>query len=262
MKYILTIFLIIFSTLTNAAPKSELWADWNVSNEDNKKIISHIEWQNFLTNNLKQEGENVYVNYKYLKSDSKKKLSNYISFLSGIDPRLYNKKEQYAYWVNLYNALTVNLIIENYPVDSIKDIGGFFSFGPWNKKIIKIAGNDISLNDIEHRILRPIWNDPRTHYAVNCASIGCPNLQNKAFTGENTEEILEKAAKEFINSEKGVEINNGVKLSLIYKWFKEDFGNTDIKILNHLNKYRNKDSKIKSLKNAKYDYDWSLNEKK
>ncbi|MCV5656507.1 DUF547 domain-containing protein, partial [Escherichia coli] len=83
---------------------------------------------------------------------------------------------------------------------SITKLGGLFSFGPWDQDVIIINGKSLTLNDIEHRILRPIWQDPRTHYAVNCASLGCPNLQTQAFTAENTQALLESAAKTFINS--------------------------------------------------------------
>ena len=125
--------------------------------------------------------------------------------------------------------------------------------------MIKVAGKDLSLNDIEHRILRPIWNDPRTHYAVNCASLRCPNLQSQAFTAENTEQLLELAAKQFINSDKGVLVKgNNVQLSSIYDWFITDFG-TQQQLVNHINKYRSEP--ITSVKGADYEYDWDLNGK-
>ncbi len=121
-----------------------------------------------------------------------------------------------------------------------------------------VNGKDLTLNDIEHRILRPIWNDPRTHYAVNCASLGCPNLQPHAFTAENTQALLDSAAKTFINSSKGVSIQgNTAQLSSIYDWFATDFGG-EKQIFKHIAKYapqyKNFSGKVK------YEYDWTLNQ--
>ncbi|MFA0674509.1 DUF547 domain-containing protein, partial [Vibrio sp. 10N.222.51.A6] len=114
------------------------------------------------------------------------------------------------------------------------------------------------LNDIEHRILRPIWQDPRTHYAVNCASLGCPNLQPEAFTSDNTAALLEQAASDFVNSDKGVLIeNNKLQLSSIYDWFAVDFG-TEKQLIQHLDQYRTKP--VTNTNKISYDYDWSLNQ--
>lgn len=124
---------------------------------------------------------------------------------------------------------------------------------------VVVNGKALTLNDIEHRILRPIWQDPRTHYAVNCASLGCPNLQSQAFTADNTEMLLEQAATEFVNSDKGVLIqnNNKLQLSSIYEWFVVDFG-TEKQLIQHLDQYRTKP--VTNTKNISYDYDWSLNQ--
>jgi hypothetical protein len=174
--------------------------------------------------------------------------------------------EQLVFWINLYNALTVKVILEHYPVESIRNIDispGFFSNGPWGKKFIKIENVKISLNDIEHRILRPIWKDPRIHYAVNCASIGCPNLQKFAFTAENVENLLTKAAKEYINHPRGVKVDDGeLTVSSIYIWFSSDFGSSDIEILSHLKQYASPGLRIQLEdfnKISSHDYDWTLN---
>ncbi len=134
-------------------------------------------------------------------------MKNYLQSLQGISISGYNRKEQQAYWINLYNALTVDLIISRFPVASIRDINispGLLARGPWGAKLFTVEGEKLSLDDIEHRILRPIWKDERIHYGVNCASLGCPNLQPAAYTGENTEALLDKGAKEFINHARGV----------------------------------------------------------
>ncbi|WP_413285262.1 DUF547 domain-containing protein [Vibrio sp. MA40-2] len=260
MNYFLLIASLLFSTFSFAAPKAELWDYWNQSDPQNQQTISHQNWQQFLDQYVIERGTNTLVSYANVSSADQKNLQNYISTMAQLDPRTYNKAQQYAYWVNLYNAITVNLILENYPTSSITKLGGLFSFGPWENEVVTIAGKDLTLNDIEHRILRPIWQDARTHYAVNCASLGCPNLQNTAFSADNTEMLLEKAAKEFINSDKGVLVGNNannVTLSSIYEWFLVDFSGKE-GLEQHLKHYRS-DLSV-NLNDVKYEYDWSLNQ--
>lgn len=257
MVRIVTLLLTLVSFHLFAAPKSELWPFWQNAVQSNQATISHQPWQNFLDSYLVTSGDNTLVKYSDVSTRDKQQLDQYILSLAAIDPRDYSLDEQYAYWVNLYNAITVQLIIDAYPIKSITKLGGLFSFGPWDDEVIQVAGKPLSLNDIEHRILRPIWNEPRTHYAVNCASLGCPNLQSQAFTAENTEQLLEKAAKEFINSDKGVLVTgNSLQLSSIYDWFIADFG-TPQQLVDHINHYRSEP--ITSVKDADYEYDWDLN---
>ncbi len=259
MARLLTLFITLLSLQAFAAPKSELWPFWNQANPNSTDPISHQAWQSFLDSYLVQEGDYTLVKYGSVSSADKQALKNYISGLAQLDPRTYSQAEQYAYWVNLYNAITVDLILDAYPIKSITKLGGLFSFGPWGDEVISIAGKELTLNDIEHRILRPIWQDPRTHYAVNCASLGCPNLQAQAFTADNTEDLLEQAAKDFVNSDKGVLAkSNQIQLSSIYDWFIADFG-TEQQLLEHINKYRAQP--VNSLNKVKYEYDWSLNSK-
>jgi hypothetical protein len=255
----LTTSLLLFSFTAFSAPKSELWAYWNSSNEANLQNVSHQSWQAFLDKYLVVEGDNTLVRYVRVSPNDKQQLKSYLSELAAIDPRTLNKAEQYAYWVNLYNAITVDLILDNYPVKSITKLGGLFSFGPWGDDVITITGQTLTLNDIEHRILRPIWNDPRTHYAVNCASLGCPNLQPQAFTSSNTEALLEQAASTFINSNKGVKIKGDkATLSSIYDWFAEDF-KAQGGVIAHMAKYSPKLTGFAG--KIDYDYDWALNKK-
>ncbi|WP_425666092.1 DUF547 domain-containing protein [Vibrio tubiashii] len=259
MMRIITLLLTLISFHSLAAPKSELWSFWQQSNQSNTTAISHQDWQSFLDSYLVKDGDNTLVKYGHVSPQDKQKLNQYIATLAAIDPREYSSNEQYAYWVNLYNAITVNLILDDYPVKSITKLGGLFSFGPWGDEVVTIAGKKLTLNDIEHRILRPIWNDPRTHYAVNCASLGCPNLQTQAFTADNTKQLLEQAAKEFINSDKGVlQLKGKTQLSSIYDWFAEDFGNKQ-ELIQHLAKYRPELTNLNG--KFSYEYDWDLNDK-
>lgn len=260
MKNLLLIISLLFSSLAFSAPKSELWSYWDQSNESNSGTISHATWQQFLDNYIVIDGQNHLIRYQTVSSNDRSQLKQYIEQLANTDPRQFSQAEQYAYWVNLYNAITVELILDAYPVKSITKLGGLFSFGPWGDEVITINGKALTLNDIEHRILRPIWQDPRTHYAVNCASLGCPNLQTQAFTAENTEALLERAAHEFVNSDKGVLVRqNKLQLSSIYDWFIADFG-TQEQLIEHLNQYRTQP--LSNVKNIDYEYDWALNQAK
>ena len=261
--------LILFTTITQtsmAAPASKPLFFWVESNEKNTAIIDHAHWQSLLNSyliNNHPSGVNRF-DYKAVNDTDRKKLRDYLSNMQQLDPRIYNRAEQKAYWINLYNALTVDLILKNYPVGSITKLGeSFFSFGPWDDKIANIQEKNLSLNDIEHGILRPIFRDNRIHYAVNCASISCPNLAKEAYTASNTNSLLEQGAKEYINHPRGVIFEKGqLKISSIYHWYKVDFGNKDSTLINHLIKYANPDLS-KNLRqyqgDIEHDYNWGLN---
>ncbi|MCL6270967.1 DUF547 domain-containing protein [Sansalvadorimonas sp. 2012CJ34-2] len=249
-----------------AAPKAEYWAFWDKSNPASQNKINHSAWNSFLEQYVSENHNlNMFVlDYRSVSSADKQQLKSYLNTLQSIDPRNYSKNEQFAYWVNLYNALTVNLVLENYPVDTIKSIGSWFGLGPWDNEIASVAGQKLTLNDIEHRILRPIWKDSRIHYAVNCASIGCPDLFPQAWNGANVEDMLNAAAKRYIAQNKGVEFaGNELKLSSIYNWYGVDFGNRQ-QLLNHLASFSTPEQakKLKGFNgDISYRYDWNLNQK-
>ena len=159
-----------------------------------------------------------------------------------------------AYYINLYNAYTVDLILRNYPTKSIKDIDS-----PWTKEFVKVGDTEISLGGIENSVLRKM-NEPRIHFAINCASISCPKLLNEAFTANKIEEQLERVTKEFVNSDKNEISKNSVKLSSIFDWYKKDFKENGT-VIDYVNQYSN--TKINSGASVSYkEYDWNLNEAK
>jgi hypothetical protein len=174
------------------------------------------------------------------------------------------KPEQFCVWANLYNALTVQVVLGRFPVRSIRDIkSNPLALGPWKDKRITVQGARLSLDDIEHTILRKQWREPRVHYAVNCASIGCPNLGRRGWRSESLEADLTTAARAFINSPRGVTVARAgqVRVSSIYQWFKVDFGNTDAGVLAHFRQYA-APALAAQLANARIvgnDYDWSIN---
>jgi hypothetical protein len=266
-----TLFMIVFfiPLVLSAAPKSELWPYWKAHDNDNTRRIDHSPWDSFLDAYLDTSPPSGVYNLKYkaVSGADKKNLENYIDALAAVTVTKLSQAEQKAYWINLYNALTVKVIIDHYPVKSIRDIDispGLRNDGPWDAKLLTIEGKEISLNDIEHRILRPVFLDNRIHYAVNCASIGCPNLQPEAYTAENTEGLLDRGAREYISHSRGVKISkNKIVVSGIYNWFQEDFGSNESGVIEHLLLYAPPQLK-KDLKNFRgkisYRYDWSLNE--
>ncbi|MGL4561605.1 MAG: DUF547 domain-containing protein [Brevinema sp.] len=265
MKNILYLFVVLFShTLLFSAPSAVYDAYWDVYNNNNNDSINHSKWNDFLRKYTELDKTGiVLVTYSKVTSQDHQELAEYINTLSKTPILSYSKKEQRTYWINLYNALTVKLILDFYPISSIKEIyGGPLKVGPWNKKIITIENKEISLNDIEHRILRPLWKDSRVHFLVNCASKGCPNLLQQAITPQNYEQFAETAARSFISHTRGVsESNNVLVINSIFDWYSSDFGNNMSEILKYLNQYAddNTKRKLSSSNKITYEYDWSLN---
>ena len=253
----------------SAAPKADLWPRWEQQNSTSSTTIDHQQWSTFLSRYLRpgKSGINL-MSYGNVTGDDRKRLEAYVQKLQNTTISTFNRKEQFPYWVNLYNARTVLLILEHYPVESIRDITfGWFSFGPWDEKLMNVEGEQLSLNDIEHRILRPIWKDNRIHYAVNCASMGCPNLALEAYTASNSEALLEQSARDYVNHPRGVAVKGQeLQLSEIYRWYQEDFAKNEPGLLQHLKQYANPPLKarLERLEKAgeidfEYDYDWKLN---
>jgi hypothetical protein len=249
-----------------AAPASELWQKWTRHDADSSQTIDHAIWQDLTDRFVSQgkDGLNRFAYAKFEQSDMRQ-LQSYLTMLSNTAISAYNRSEQLAFWINLYNSVTIKVMLDNYPVQSIRDIkSGVFTAGPWDKQLVTVETETLTLNDIEHRILRPIWQDARIHYVVNCASISCPNLQPKAFTGANTEAMLETAAIEFINHPRAVRVeNNRLRVSSIYNWYKADFGETDSAVIDHLLRYAKPAlaSKLEGIDEIDYyiQYNWNIN---
>ena len=174
------VVLCVFGALgVHAAPEAKLWERWTAYDAASSETVDHSLWAGFLSMYVVNADDGVNkIAYGDVSDAQHAKLKRYIALLSQSSVSRLAKAEQLAFWINLYNALTVDVVLDHYPVESILDIGispGLFASGPWGKKLVAVEGEALSLDDIEHRILRPIWRDPRIHYAVNCASIGCPN---------------------------------------------------------------------------------------
>ncbi|MGB5237782.1 MAG: DUF547 domain-containing protein [Flavobacteriaceae bacterium] len=212
----------------------------------------HDQWDLLLRKHVTASGD---VNYSGLKQDIEL-LEEYLSALSANAPdENASREEKLVYYINLYNATTVKLILDHYPVKSIKDIKN-----PWDKKSIKVGAKLISLGAIEHKILRKL-DEPRIHFAINCASYSCPKLQNRAYTLDKLEAQLEEASIAFVNDPGKNRISaSGAEISKIFKWYKSDFTEKG-SLVDFINIYSN--VSVNSEVNVRYiNYDWSLNEAK
>ncbi|QFI37854.1 DUF547 domain-containing protein [Moritella marina ATCC 15381] len=266
----LSLFIMLTSSFYSVMSVAKPLSYWDKSVPSMAQDVDHSQWQQILNRYLVVAGDETAINlfnYQGVTRADKVILKQYLTQLQSINPLLHTKSQQQAYWINLYNALTVQLILDNYPVKSITKLGErFFSFGPWDDDAAKVNGKALSLNDIEHEILRPIWKDPRIHYAVNCASYGCPNLSATAFTSQNVEQQLTAGAYAYINHPRGVTVKgDDLEVSSIYKWYAEDFGDNEKALVTHLQRYANPALKQALLMfqqspgDIDYEYDWRLN---
>lgn len=240
------------------------------------KTVDHAVWDGLLKAHIKPDATGLNrFDYAGLKARGQDRLKAYITALQAVDVAKLDRPEQFAFWSNLYNAKTIDVVLDHYPVASIRNISinegllGFFKKsagfgGPWKAKILIVAGQKLSLDDIEHNILRPVFKDPRVHYAVNCASMGCPNLSDVAFTGANLEKQLDAGARAFVNHPRGIAVVDGkVTASSIYTWFQVDFGGSDAGVLAHVRKFAAPElsEKLKTVTSiGTYQYDWALND--
>ncbi|MEO1643091.1 MAG: DUF547 domain-containing protein [Pseudomonadota bacterium] len=225
----------------------------------------HTPWTEILQTYV-VEGEDGLNRFDYggLKENSadRAKLTAYIESYATLDMEALSEDEQFAAYANAYNALTIDHMVKRYPVRSIRS--GYI-VGPWKRVKMTIDGEELSLDAIEHDVMREDWDEPRVHYAVNCASIGCPNLQTRAWVAETLDADLDAAAREFVNHPRGVTIRNrgGLQVSTIYKWFREDFGGSEQGVIDHLLEYAEPGLAAQIRANAdikKHDYDWGLND--
>lgn len=212
--------------------------------------INHSDWTNFLKKHVSNEGA---VDYKSIKANDAE-LTAYLNQFVEISPKAsWSKNEILAYWINAYNAFTIKLIIDNYPTESIKNIKN-----PWDQEFIPVNKKMLSLNYIEHEILREM-NEPRIHFAIVCASASCPKLQNEAFIAEKLDQQLTTVTKEFLNDASKNNIQKDTaEISKIFKWFSKDFKENGT-LIDFLNTYSrvtiSSDAKINYM-----DYSWELND--
>ena len=267
LRFGLLICLLLVTNIAMASLHKNIWPKWASHNPQSQAVISHQEWQEFLTQCVitNEEGINL-VDYPHLTEANLVTLNHYITRMSKIHINDYNRNEQLAFWLNLYNALTVQIVADYYPVASIQEINispGLFSVGPWGANLVAIAGTQLTLDDIQNRIIRPIWNDPRAIYAINHATIGGANLSKEVFQGNIIDTQLNKVTYEYVNSLRGIQIIEGkLVASKIYHWFIDDFGGNTQDLMVHLSQYAKEPLRSQLLKSNTVDsstYNWHLN---
>ncbi len=208
----------------------------------------HQQWNALLSAHVSPGG---HVDYLALQR-KEAKLDAYLDVLAKKRPdSSWSREEGLAYWINAYNAYTIKLILNNWPVKSIRDIED-----PWDQQWIKLEGKTYSLNQIEHEVIRPTYREARIHFALVCAAVSCPPLANQAYTAQNLDDLLERRTRKFVNDEQfNVTQEAVVRVSPLFDWYKEDFG--DVK--GFINGYLRTD--IPTSKELHFlEYDWALND--
>ena len=264
---ILGLLVFLDGATGHAGPRAERWERWAAHDPDSLRHIDHAEWDAFLTNYLRIGADGVHrVAYGQVSAADRTQLGDYVARLAAIPISAYNRAEQMAYWINLYNALVVRLVVDHYPIASIRDIGSGPGApgGPWSETLVEVEGIPLSLHDIAHRILRPIWKDPRVHYALACGAVGCPNLQPEPFDAQQLDRQLSEAAMAYINDQRCIKIEGDhLALSSIYRWYRDDFGPTDRDVINHLMAYAAPGLAMRLQRFEKISddgFDWRLND--
>jgi len=260
--------LFLSSAWTRTEASNDRWQRWAEHDPFATAVIDHRAWGEFLAEHVVEGTDGINrIDYAGVTVEERRLLADYIDAMTAVQIRRYNRDEQLAYWANLYNASTVSIVIDHHPVESIRDIRispGLFSIGPWGRKIVTVDGIELSLDDIEHRIMRPTWQDPRIHYMVNCAAVGCPNLQPRPFVAHRLAETLDEIASEFVNHPRGALVVDGrLRVSSIFHWYEEDFGGSDATVIEHLRHYALPPlaARLSDIgRIAGHDYDWTLND--
>ena len=217
------IVLIGLSCASHAIAKKD-WAIWNSSDETNGAIIDHSAFDGFLKTYVVSNHPSGINRFRYgdVTPGDTKLLNKYIAKMASVDPRDYRKAEQKAYWLNLYNALTLQGLLKVYPVSAVdRDKLS-------RKRRVSVAGKNLSVADIDQRILRPIWQDYKMVFGLSCASVGCPAIHDQAFTAVNTNKLLKQYAREFINHPRGLTVSkNALRVSRIFSWYRDECGDGD-----------------------------------
>ncbi len=274
MKKIVKILMLAFLVVPIA------WADSRLADSVKPVAFDHGRWDKLLSTYVDPAngGRASVVDYQGMKNDQHA-LKQYLTALSSVSRKQFDqwsKRNQLAFLINAYNAWTVELILTAWPdLESIKDLGGFFS-SPWSKQFVALLGKTRSLDDIEHKLIRGSgrYNDPRIHFAVNCASIGCPALRAEAYVGDKLDQQLDEQTALFLadGNRNRVE-GNALRLSPIFKWYREDFekgwhgfNRLEDFLMVHAEDLGLSKSMMKKLNNGDadiefLDYDWRLNKK-
>lgn len=233
---------------------------------ESRIVVDHGPWDRFLARYLVAGEGTTLLRYGEVSADDRRGLDAWLASLALTDVAALSRPAQKAFWINLYNALTVQVVLANYPLDSITDLSsGLFHRGPWKRKLIRIAGVGLSLDDIEHGIVRTVFDDPMVHYGLNCAALSCPPLMERGFSADDVDAMLEANAIRHVNGRYAITGGSAdaVRVSGIYMWYKDDFGGSDAAVIEHLRRF-SRGATVGRLQGVRrlagQDYDWSLND--
>jgi len=261
-----TFFLFVSSA--NAAPRAKLIEFWDDSEPTSIMQVNHDDWQEILTAYIDDQhpsGVNRF-DYSAVTAGDARKIKSYIGYMQKLEPRQLNSEEAKAYWINLYNAILVDQIIDTFQSGSNRAVnrlkrGGLRSMG-LGREVAEVAMQEISLNDIEHGILRPIWKDPRIHFAISPCTLGGASIQKTAFNGENNEELLEKSRADFFGHSRSVSVGrNRIVLNSVFDWYAADFASNKQELLAYVRENVGEGTRqaIQGLSRISYEYNWDLN---
>ena len=243
------------------------WHFWEEYDSVSDRFVDHRVWGYLLSKHIRLGADGVNrVAYGDFTPEDRRHLDVYIKSLADFSYETLNRKEQYAYWLNLYNALVIKLILSRYLILSINDIkfeSNLFRSSPFNKTLVRIKGIPLSLANIRNDILSNLFVDPRLHYGLCDAAIGSPKLQSKPFTGDRVDRMLDGAALDFVNHPRGVLIKEDIiQLSGLYRRYSADFGKNRVALIRHVKGYAmyNLKAELAPEKPIFYEFDWSLND--
>lgn len=251
-------------------PDAKALKFWNDFEPDSIMQVNHDQWQGLLTKYLDDQHASGINRFDYasVSSDDRQTLKGYLDYLQLLEPRQLNEQEAKAYWLNLYNAALVDDIVDAYqsdPIDSVRELrSGAFRSWPWTRNAVEVLLQKLSLSDIEHNIIRPVFKDPRVHYALAKGSLGGGSLLKTAFNGDNNEALLIQAEKDYLSHPRGVQFGpdaSTATLSSIFEWYAADFANNQDELIAYLSEHVSEDAQASLLlvEQLQYDYDWSLN---
>ncbi|MEM7224246.1 MAG: DUF547 domain-containing protein [Pseudomonadota bacterium] len=256
------------SRAMEGAPGARSWDHFTSHNPASGREIDHSAWSLWLRRHVAPGSDGLMlVAYTKIKRSDRYLLDSYIHDLEGTKISRYKRIEQLAFWINLYNALSIQQVAGLMPIESLREMSngiGVPAKGPWREKLVTIEGQGVSLFDIEHRILRPIWRDPRVLYALNRAAVGAPGLMAKAYTAHNLNRLLNQVAAAYVNSRHGLLVSEGrLTVSSLYTWYKPDFGGDDQAVIAHLKNFAEPElhDQLASVSEISDEhYDWRLND--
>ena len=258
---VLTLGILMLQLMPRLAWAQDVEMYFSASKPASTEVIMHEKFDQFLREWVLYGADGVgRFHYGEIVKSDKDALKSYLTQMAKIKITHYHRKEQLAYWLNLYNAVVINMVLQEYPIKTIKEASS-----PWSSQKITVEGHGLSLDNIEHDIIRAIFQDFRIHFAINSAAYGSGGVTKTAYTGKNLEMNLEQVTKDFLSHDRGLSImGKKVQVSTIFKWYRDDFGGSDEDILRIIKKYTSdaKRAQLKKHKMVRFDYqfDWQLND--